>query len=145
MYESPKRDPSVCHHCRHPFEPGQRRFIIKDEASWSWETVPICGLCWKLELNDGWKRFDQNCYGCDEPIFTPTGRGWMGVCSSRCYQRANRQWRRWPVRCKVCKKSFTPVRKDASTCSNACRQRAYRRRVSTRTGVDGNDAARRST
>src|SRR5262245_27537436 len=30
--------------------------------------------------------------------------------------------------CSVCGKTFTPARSDALTCSNACRQRAYRLR-----------------
>ncbi len=35
---------------------------------------------------------------------------------------------RRPVECAGCQVSFTPLRKDTSYCTNACKQRAYRRR-----------------
>ena len=34
----------------------------------------------------------------------------------------------WPMRCIVCSSDFDACRSDARFCSNACRQRAYRRR-----------------
>jgi hypothetical protein len=32
------------------------------------------------------------------------------------------------MKCKICHRQFKPVRRDAQTCSHACRQKAYRKR-----------------
>lgn len=58
-------------------------------------------------------------------------------CSERCQadfyaarQRERRRGRRAPRPCASCGGGFTPARLDARYCSNACRQREYRRRKS---------------
>ena len=42
--------------------------------------------------------------------------------------RERRKRRRANRRCRVCERTFTPARADGWYCSNACRQRAYRKR-----------------
>jgi hypothetical protein len=47
-------------------------------------------------------------------------------------QRELRKWRKSlkrPKACAACEQSFKPERKDSKFCSQACRQRAYRQRV----------------
>ncbi len=141
-YEPPKRDATVCHWCRKKFEAGDVRYVVEDEIdAWpAWERVSICGLCWKDSNKPATLR-KLKCLGCGETIKVP--QNWrLGpksstsqqivstlCCSNRCHQRARRKYReRWPQRCGVCKKQFTPARADAHHCSNACRQWAYRRR-----------------
>jgi len=52
-------------------------------------------------------------------------------CAKRCYRAKDRK-RRAEQRlkeCAVCRETFEATRSDAKTCSPACRQTAYRRRV----------------
>jgi len=64
------------------------------------------------------------------------GRGFVSIprcCSARCGRRRQAAERRkakpgTTTRCAACGETFTPTRADAVTCSNACRQRAYRQR-----------------
>ena len=142
--EYPKRDATVCHWCRKKFYLGQARYLVEDEIDvWpAWERVSICGLCW-VDSNEPTALRKMERLGCGEPIKAPQ-RWRMGpkstfsqiivaalCCSNRCHQRARRKHRhRWPQRCDVCNKQFTPRRPDAHYCSNACRQLAYRRRKS---------------
>jgi hypothetical protein len=80
------------------------------------------------------------CQWCGGQVFC-TG-GWAArrmlprkkYCSGRCSidaYLARRRERRAQARektCEVCAKEFTAKRRDAKTCSAACKQKAYRRR-----------------
>ena len=136
-YEPPKRDATVCHWCREPFEPGQDRYLVDDDIeAWpGWERVSICGLCWKAEhRREPRERFSRACAGCGEPMMILGLSGWHdAVCSNRCHQRHRRKLNRPRLRCAACKKYFTATRTDARFCSNACRQWTYRRRERTAT------------
>jgi hypothetical protein len=81
------------------------------------------------------------CPGRGRPLCRwASGRSSFWYCSRKCAGRLYaRRWRarqrkaaegRPPpvVRCAVCGRDFNPPRKDARTCSPACRQKAYRRR-----------------
>ena len=140
MWEPNKRDATACHWCERPFKLGQVRFLVMDEAGWEWERVSICGLCWKDaalsgnlpdEIDRHGEQIKRQCAGCGEPMSVLSHyRGWrIACCSIRCEQRHRRQLNKRSRRCDVCKKGFTPSRKDARHCSNACRQWAYRQRT----------------
>ncbi len=148
-YHPPERDATVCHWCRHPFEPGQARYLIDEaiKAHPGWERVSLCGLCWKTSDGPTDMR-DVKCWGCGEPMKVPNcWRPWPAetsrsikaegyivkavCCSNRCHQRARRMKRqddRRGQRCAVCKETFEVKRTDRKYCSNTCRQWAYRRR-----------------
>jgi hypothetical protein len=74
--------------------------------------------------------FKPACSQCGESTFN--GCPGLRLCST-CYHR---DWRkRHPhivaaVCCAVCGTSFQPPRNDARYCSAACRQKAYRQRLS---------------
>jgi hypothetical protein len=138
--------PDHCHACREKFEPGQIRYTIMDDCYHRWGIASVCAACFEAtehitecSRHPHLDRIDCRCAGCDEPIFTPSGRKWE-VCSYRCYQRRYRKRRRgresvidWKGgrpndRCIVCKSPIKQTRKDAQYCSGKCRQWAYRRR-----------------
>jgi len=53
------------------------------------------------------------------------------ICSSACndaWRNLRRRVTHEPCTCAVCSATFTPTRRDARYCSDACRQRAYRAR-----------------
>ena len=95
-------------------------------------------------LNGGPKNFVRPvhrivCGGCAKIFYTevPTKK----YCSERCcylgfwrHKREKRLEKRKDMVCKTCGKTFTPKRSDAVYCSNVCRQKAYRQKVT----VDGN-------
>lgn len=49
--------------------------------------------------------------------------------SDRGAERGPRDWHYQDMTCEVCGGKFTPSRWDALYCSGACRQKAYRRRI----------------
>jgi hypothetical protein len=76
------------------------------------------------------------CKGCGRPVhFTATTQAMLlrTVCSERCSaiaHNADRRAKRAPARQRTCTNCGQPfvARRDARTCSRACRQRAYRQR-----------------
>ncbi len=74
------------------------------------------------------------CDGCGRPTILYYAGGHKHIfCSRRCenhhYRAPQRMLRRQVVfTCKGCEKSFSGKRADVVYCSNACRQRDYRRR-----------------
>ena len=76
------------------------------------------------------------CETCERPVVNEVTRRWREhtFCSERCAWRwydADRNERASEARqkrCPVCDETFDATRRDATTCSPACRQRAYRRR-----------------
>lgn len=76
--------------------------------------------------------------------------GWklLGIprpCWAEAERRAaveRRSARRVWIRCAGCGEFFVPRRSDARTCSNACRQRAYRKRYGSWKGTDNTVANR---
>jgi predicted nucleic acid-binding Zn ribbon protein len=77
-----------------------------------------------------------SCEGCGRSIhrFPTRARHWL--CSDRCGDLLNNQrqiWKRAAARagkiCTVCGESFDPGKSNAVTCSQKCRQKAYRQRA----------------
>lgn len=75
------------------------------------------------------------CKGCGREFYSQieTKKYCLySLCGNRGYQKELKQRRqeaRKDMVCPVCEKTFTPKRSDAKFCSNACRQKAYRNRV----------------
>lgn len=95
-----------CHWCETRFEAGAKRFVILDGVNHSggWGLASICFECFKCDgasEDSGLdlERTTRECQGCGEPVSIPFRR----------YRGAGR-WFQWGV------------------CSNACYQRAYRKR-----------------
>jgi hypothetical protein len=72
------------------------------------------------------------CPGCGNELLVSS------YCE-KCGMRRLRADRRWKARdCVVCGAGFTTPRKDSKYCSNACRQKYYRRRVTDKRGLRKN-------
>jgi hypothetical protein len=145
---SPNCNADCCHHCRDKFGAAMR-YPLMTAVDWGtgWGLASVCGECFKVaspnEIGPR-ERYSRECRGCGSPMLTVFT---SEVCSNRCYQRDYRRRRRaglgstvdWKghrsVRCAACEKPLCRwggrnKRKHAVYCSNACRQKAYRRRGS---------------
>jgi hypothetical protein len=100
--------------------------------------VPLCEGCSRRQR----RRFHLNpfpCVTCGRNVYLrePPNQYFIRhaiACSDDCraaYYRAKRLARKGPRErvCATCGETFTPPRRDAKTCSPACRQKAYRQRV----------------
>jgi hypothetical protein len=112
------------------------------------DAAPICEECapdWLPELATRvYKLYMYShkapCEACGREVFfvSASEKTWGDVfCSEGCRQqrreqrRATRGLRQRPHEktCEVCAAEFVAKRSDAKTCSSACRQRAYRKRL----------------
>ncbi|MDX1568420.1 MAG: hypothetical protein R3223_11510 [Longimicrobiales bacterium] len=108
----------------------------------SWTVVPLCRQCrpsgpepWQ---SWSWDRGPKPCQTCGRPVLNQVTRRMRHhtFCSDACeedYHAARQAAERREARdrekeCKACADEFTASRKDAKFCSDACRQKAYRRR-----------------
>jgi hypothetical protein len=104
--------------------------------------VPYCCNCYHGNGRRAAAYYDSpfQCVTCDRPVYLrvlPGNRHFIPyviACSEDCRQafyRARRLKRKGPRErvCAVCGETFTPPWRDAKTCSPACRQKAYRQRV----------------
>ena len=103
--------------------------------------LPICATCKDDHTKAaGWEHnpagwSSSPCLACGRPVHR-FARVTYEFCSELCkrttdHARAKQRRAETPrptVTCAVCGQSFTPPRRDAVTCSHACRQRAYRAR-----------------
>ena len=75
------------------------------------------------------------CGGCGRVFYTTIYTKkychsyWCGNQANNRRQREYHQMRRQDLVCQCCGEKFTPKRADARYCSNACRQKDYRKRV----------------
>ena len=136
-----------CTRCHAPL--GERiAFMVREEVYWQiWgppdnetgffqtETVPVCKACLTVEedTRPNWRQ--RTCSGCGRKMVVIScwrGHHWRGqYCSARCQARDRRKRDRIKnLVCTVCKARFRSSRKDARFCSDACRQLAYRQRLS---------------
>jgi len=127
------------------------REFTKDETIWrarispggylnraGWRVVAVCQQCRPGYLN---YLPEKPCVCCGRPVINEAwGKSWYRkhtYCSERCAKehsrivqksvRVQRRQQRQYV-CRVCEQPFRPTRTDSTHCSNACRQRDYRRR-----------------
>jgi hypothetical protein len=125
--------------------------------------MPLCICC---RDDEPLSEYAKSCNGCGRPtryahrvsmnlsrygsIIGPRHNTYQVFCSLECQsiadeRRATRrliEHRRKSAKlgyaCAVCGQQFIPCRADALTCSPACRQRAYRERVTARQGLRRN-------
>jgi hypothetical protein len=134
----------LCATCGRPMTPADPMW-----KSRGWNGVPFSGRrvmlheCENCAPKDRhWSKFP--CEACGRTLYRRSPkhdmyrdqceprRSWF--CSERCEQavyrraRRDRQPERPAPKCATCGESFAPIRRDAVTCSSACRQRAYRLR-----------------
>ena len=82
---------------------------------------------------DGFRK--SVCGGCGRVFYTTIYTKkychsyWCGNQANNRRQREYRQMRRQDLVCQCCGEKFTPNRAGARYCSNACRQKVYRKRV----------------
>ena len=75
------------------------------------------------------------CGGCGRVFYTTIYTKkychsyWCGNQANNLRQREYRQMRRQDLVCQCCGEKFTPKRADARYCSNSCRQKVHRKRV----------------
>ena len=130
----------LCEECGRKIEPQETVYHVKRGAhrrlGYSRRLTILCGDCAGDKLRDGWAR---PCEYCGRGVVRARGlTGRHVFCCRRCawsYYNERAKRRRAKARegkvCPVCGATFTPARKDAVYCSNACRQRGYRARKAT--------------
>jgi hypothetical protein len=129
---------SHCAKCGRALAPGEPvwRFRMTHYAlfGWSHTVAPLCEQC----KGGRWYRGAKECEGCGRPVHNQMDRVQRGrtLCSSACRikavsaaARSYRRHARGTKVCDSCAETFEPSRTDARFCSIACKQRAYRKRV----------------
>jgi hypothetical protein len=102
-----------------------------------YERTVLCGSCapdWLSSDRDD--VVTQLCANCERPMVSRLALSELQrtLCSDPCrraYQNQVRKKQRAEERkksCEVCGEEFTATRRDSKTCSDGCRQKAYRRR-----------------
>jgi predicted nucleic acid-binding Zn ribbon protein len=147
-----------CAVCAQPFAPGAIKYLgqrigrrwrspIGNCPRVQIDTVPLCESCLNQSEREmleqpvwaeyRWYDSAEPCPGCGHPMrlgFPSSRRGrTRRVCSVACALKLYRAKRRVTTAiCPVCTEAFEPRRKDSLYCSSACRQLAYRQRLSRR-------------
>jgi predicted nucleic acid-binding Zn ribbon protein len=134
-----QRAAEVCGRCGEAIAMGQPVAVV-DGLTWRRGRIPICLSCLSPKVLRGTRlsppATPEPCAGCGRDVYLGT-TGRLGVvCSERCRTRvfnahhsAKRKARRAQARektCEVCGEAFTASRRDAKTCSAACKQKVYR-------------------
>ena len=130
----------ICSECAKSLEPGEpvwrrRRSLGRGFfGGWRYEVATVCTDC----KGHAWYGRTAPCNGCGRPVTNLHDiqrRLKHPFCCEKCRAKAYRISRRAKTaetrekECPVCGETFTAERSDAVTCSSACRQKAYRRRV----------------
>lgn len=127
--------PPRCVSCGKPFAPLQPVWITHDLVYRP--TRPTCEVCKDSQSPREFGR-GTPCLVCKRLVYRFATRkipkwNFCGVrCSSKGWAAERTQKRLLnsvPIQCEGCGSSFKPSRSDARHCSQACRQLAYRRRV----------------
>jgi hypothetical protein len=103
-----------------------------------WKVALFCEWCAPQSPHYRWSA--KPCNACGRMVHTDERLPLPAYCCRACelrQQQARMRQRRAEARgatkvCVRCGETFEPVRADAVVCSNACRQKAYRRRVTDR-------------
>ncbi len=128
-----------CGRALDPQEPVWRTFISNGPPFFRYSILPLCGDRCRAVIS--WRRYlpERPCEGCGRGVFNQTnGRSHKhAFCCQQCqrdYYSARQREKRVKARqkvCELCGKDFVAARRDALTCSPACRQKAYRQRPQT--------------
>jgi hypothetical protein len=140
IYEA-QRTASHCAQCGcqlKPMVPVWRRRLGLGYGFGGWRSTvaPVCKRC----ASSSCREFaaPQPCEHCARPVHQKWDRVWRRrtfcceSCAKAAVATAARQARsdvRGTRQCDSCGETFDPTRTDARYCSNACRQRAHRRRT----------------
>jgi hypothetical protein len=149
LWKQAARTAAVCAECFEPLAPNATVTMAERRIGRHYSLrVPICLLCWLLNVQrkqlfhlDRIQRC--RCENCSRPMRVYRGlfaAGTLGrtarCCCDDCRRlmlnaRASERRRvhHDPIACEVCGENFVPTRADARTCSNKCRQAAFRRRA----------------
>jgi hypothetical protein len=123
----------VCALCGRMMESAEPVWLTRLYAGRGVWQAPACGGC---QGRGRWQS-PETCGCCGRSVtYRPSLRMRLhAFCSERC----RRRWYHHPREveaelarrktCAVCGRPFLATRRDALTCSSACRQRAYRRRI----------------
>jgi hypothetical protein len=116
------------------------RPLLRKQQIWEpcFARTVLCGSCAPKWLSP--ERDDvvtQLCACCERPMvsrleFSALERAFCSNACQRDYKAQLRREQRAKARkkiCEVCDKEFTATRRDTKTCSDGCRQKAYRRRT----------------
>ena len=132
-------DATHCAGCGHEIKPGEP--VWRFRVSWhsvfgySHNLAPHCEHC-----RPKYGRFcrAEPCQGCGRPVHNEMDRvrRRLVFCCAQCQHRAilavarhKRSHARGTRECQECRQTFEPTRTDSKFCSVACKQRAYRKRV----------------
>jgi hypothetical protein len=127
---------TLCAVCWKTFPPGQTMVLDPSRKRTGFGVWSLCMSCFGREPNPmDWVL--KKCIHCRRPLFVSIENPPPVIaCSDSCRNTARAKERRRIARektgtqgCLVCGKQFSPKRTDARVCSNACRQRAYRQRL----------------
>jgi len=134
-----------CQQCLRDLEPGEPVFrSFKGRPRRPLTVEFFCESCardvgypwgWEDERDSFWR--EKLCSICGRPVFHLRGFAppSVHVCGPACQHehvmrlQRERRGRAGPRDCMVCGRAFTPRRRDARICSNACRQKAHRIKV----------------
>ncbi len=151
-----QRSAELCGQCGRGLEDGEAVYIAPKVYTGlatlvrlpHFERAPVCGACAPMDITErtGTRAataydllVDEPCGACGRPVVLRTTRGLYTrrrdvFCCERCrwtYYNGLRNERNARAREKVCEgcgEGFTATRRDAKTCSAACKQKAYRLR-----------------
>ena len=99
-----------------------------------WGDLPLAKLAPKIK-SFGYDGLELACWGDHFDVFEAAKSkkycdyNTCGTIGNYKLQKEQRYQKRKDTVCSVCGKVFTPKRADSKYCSNACRQKAYRERV----------------
>ena len=147
---------SHCADCERPLAPDEpiwRQRISLGRSMFGGthhRLLPVCETCSHAKRSEYSYRYPhpstefrpaQPCEGCGRPVHERYRDGLFHrnhhvICCEDCYKaaelkyaRETRTLARGTHECQICGKSFEPTRNDAKFCSSACKQKAYRKRV----------------
>ncbi len=145
-----RKTAEVCGQCYRPLGPAETVYVDSDVyvgiarlvGRPRYERTSKCEECAPAYMRepDAWRpRFRKSpCNWCERSVvYKASSRDYYDrhvFCCARCQwtryngARNERNARAREKVCEVCERPFTAARRDAKTCSPACKQKAYRRR-----------------
>jgi hypothetical protein len=147
-----QRDCSCCGKCGKSLASDER--VCRTRISryggfggWQHSLVALCQECTEQDWHWKYRRMVcKPCEGCGRKVWSEARLRWSDetngyltipvTCCEQCAEkvrlataRGRRRDRRGTHDCQLCGETFEPTRTDAKFCSVACKQKAYRRRV----------------
>jgi len=122
--------------CEYVFQTGDKVGRWRSGGLGRWELVTRCAECANIGAATKGEPCEGGCGLLVVSFFRFDRRRWhhseYRTCSKRCTEIAAKRRRRHATTsersCETCGETFAPPRSDGRYCSNACRQKAYRKR-----------------